>query len=553
MNRIISLFLFIFIASCLNGQYNSPIKNKVTLGKQTTADGLVWRGRTSDTVNLMTNKLDTSVYIVLDTGTRAMWYYRASTTPKWTRLVDSLNNLQGTLSVAKGGTGSTAQNFVDLTTTQSIGGDKTFTSAVVGARFNPNSSTASGNGMFLPTTNTLAFSTAGVNRLQINPNGRVGIGTTTLTGILNIKEVGSELSIQTDANNVYFEGINRENTALSVDYGFYARNGNHRFWTGQYTERMTILNNGNVGIGTASPTARLHVKGVDVTDSNFALKVEDSNNLNLLSVKNNGDVTLKNPLLGSNGGTGITTFGAVGRIPYASSTTVLTTSSNLLYDGTRLRTNQVAIGDTASSNVGNVNLLSLSGGSGAGFTLKSSYDSPILRSFTFLINALGNVGFWNNNLLSYAYFIQNSNNYLGVGNSSPTERLHVTGNARIEGLANASNPVNVQVDVNGVLVRTSSIDIKEDVQSLPYGLNELMLLKPSKFSYIDKYKYGESYDIGFIAQDVNNVIPEAVGTGTESDIFMDSVKLIPVLTKAIQEQQALIKALEQRILILENK
>ena len=142
---------------------------------------------------------------------------------------------------------------------------------------------------------------------------------------------------------------------------------------------------------------------------------------------------------------------------------------------------------------------------------------------------------------------------VGIGMTTPSQKLDVDGNARIRGLANAANPVNVQVDVNGVLVRTSSIDIKEDVQNLPYGLNEIMLLQPSKFSYIDKYKYGEGYDIGFIAQDVNNVIPEAVGTGIESDIFIDSVKLIPVLTKAIQEQQALIKALEQRILILENK
>ena len=123
--------LFLLLFPCLAmAQYQGNAGQKITLGEQTTADGLVWRGRLADTANLLTNKLDTSVYIVLDTGTRAMWYYLASTTPKWTRLVDSLNNLQGTLSVAKGGTGSATQNFVDLTTTQSVGGAKTFTDTV---------------------------------------------------------------------------------------------------------------------------------------------------------------------------------------------------------------------------------------------------------------------------------------------------------------------------------------------------------------------------------------------------------------------------------------
>jgi hypothetical protein len=42
--------------------------------------------------------------------------------------------------------------------------------------------------------------------------------------------------------------------------------------------------------------------------------------------------------------------------------------------------------------------------------------------------------------------------------------------------------------------------------------------------------------------------------GTTNELWaMDYTKLIPILTKAIQEQQALIKALEQRIINLENK
>ena len=84
MNRIISLFLFIFIASCLNAQYNSPIKNKVTLGKQTTADGLVFRGVASiDTITATSkitraNKQDTSAFLLLDTVTNLLWHYKTA-------------------------------------------------------------------------------------------------------------------------------------------------------------------------------------------------------------------------------------------------------------------------------------------------------------------------------------------------------------------------------------------------------------------------------------------------------------------------------------------
>jgi hypothetical protein len=60
-------------------------------------------------------------------------------------------------------------------------------------------------------------------------------------------------------------------------------------------------------------------------------------------------------------------------------------------------------------------------------------------------------------------------------------------------------------------------------------------------------------DIGFIAQDIESIIPESVITNWDSELIFRQEKIIPVLVKAIQEQQALIKALEQRILILENK
>jgi hypothetical protein len=256
---------------------------------------------------------------------------------------------------------------------------------------------------------------------------------------------------------------------------------------------------------------------------------------------------------GGNGGTGITTFGAANRIPYASSTTALTTTNNLLYDGTRLSVNQVAIGDTASNTVGITSLLSLSGGSGAGFTLKSSYDSPILRSFTFLISALGNAGFWNNNLSTYAYFINNSDNFVGLGNSSPTQRLDVTGNVRIT----AMNGINdIGADANGVLqAATSDFNLKNTIENSHFGLNEILLLNPVTFLYnnINRKIDSDVKEVGFIAQDVFDVIPNAVSSTGTGDLQLDYRAITATIVKAIQEQQLQIEALKQRLLILENK
>ena len=55
--------------------------------------------------------------------------------------------------------------------------------------------------------------------------------------------------------------------------------------------------------------------------------------------------------------------------------------------------------------------------------------------------------------------------------------------------------------------------------------------------------------IGFIAQEVKEIFPEAVVTGTDVDKTMgiNYSDLIPVLTKAIQEQQKIIEQQEKKI------
>jgi hypothetical protein len=112
----------------------------------------------------------------------------------------------------------------------------------------------------------------------------------------------------------------------------------------------------------------------------------------------------------------------------------------------------------------------------------------------------------------------------------------------------------VLADANGLLsAPVSSINTKENVQTLNYGLNELLQINPVSFDYINKDKWGDEKNLGFIVEDMFPVIPEVTGTMNNGDMYLDMTKLIPVLTKAIQEQNSLIKALEQRIINLENK
>lgn len=101
--------------------------------------------------------------------------------------------------------------------------------------------------------------------------------------------------------------------------------------------------------------------------------------------------------------------------------------------------------------------------------------------------------------------------------------------------------------------------LKENVQDIDVGLDAVMALKPRKFDW----KEGKGKDIkgdrGWIAQEFEQVFPDMIDTwkdeAPEGEEPYKSVRadLIPVLVKAIQEQQALIQSLTARIEALEGK
>jgi hypothetical protein len=375
MKKILFLLLFPCLALA---QYQGNANQKITLGEQTTADGLIWRGVASDTT--LTVKSDTAAYLVLDTANLNLYTYKASATGrKWIQVE----------------TDSASIAYVNTYGTQTVNGAKTFTSTVTATRFNPTSSTVTGNGMYLPTTNTLGFSTNGVGRVFIKSDGNVGYGTNNPVSLLHIEKAGGTTYASGDQFRVS-SGV----TGNRAEFHF--------------TDNIT-----SDAFLSFLPSATISSRYLEIT------------------------------LNGSAGG--------------------------LAIDG---------------------------------------------------------------------------NGKVGILTVAPSQELHVVGNGRFTAVGAGTFSNNLNITSDGTLTTaTSDEKFKYNIRPLNYGLSTLLQLKPVNFQWIE----GEEEDLGFIAQDVAEIIPEAVNTNWNSDLLFRYESLIPILTKAIQEQNLLIKALEQRIINLENK
>jgi hypothetical protein len=140
---------------------------------------------------------------------------------------------------------------------------------------------------------------------------------------------------------------------------------------------------------------------------------------------------------------------------------------------------------------------------------------------------------------------------VGIGTASPAVQFHTTSNVRFAGLASITD---LRTDADGDLYNGSDFNLKNSIDTINFGLSDVLKLKPVSFNWNDEARNINEYkSMGFIAQDVMDVIPNAASTMGDGDMQVDYNAIVATLTKAIQEQNALIKALEQRIINLENK
>ena len=203
--------------------------------------------------------------------------------------------------------------------------------------------------------------------------------------------------------------------------------------------------------------------------------------------------------------------GASGRVLFNNGTNTTTTSGNLLFDGTRLSTNNVL--------AQNVKIA----GSGA-----NEIDTS---SGNLILDAASNT-------------VEVTTNLTVSGNTASTNKT--TGALTVDGGVGIGGKLHVGDDI--IAFASSDINLKENLVVIPNALSKVGLITGYTFDWknVDVGSYGtDGKDTGIIAQDVESLgLPGITTTRDNGTKAVRYDRLIPVLINAIKELEARVATLE---------
>jgi hypothetical protein len=384
----------------------------------------------------------------------------------------------------------------------------------------------------------------------------------------NLGSFGSSLIAQSRIDSL------TDGTAYGSIMRFYTNNTSNTL-----TERMRITSAGNVGIGTTSPNQ----SGFSTDSKVVTVKAPVSGGASVLEL-----IALANA--DDNLAGAVSFMSQAGNQPLASIQGLRhtsDTSGKLRFDtagSERMRiteTGNVGIGTTSptSYNSNADDLVIYEANDFSGITLAADNDQG--SNIYFADPDDDNVGgITYNHTSNYMMFRTNgaermrinSSGLIGLGTTSPTGKITVetTGNhihIRNSG-ATAGKYWNLDVASNnrfyildnggtGVYIEdgatswtaNSDESLKENIKPLENVLDKIKDYRCIEYNL----KTNNDKKIGFIAQDWENDFAPIVNKDDDGLLGMKYTETIPVLLKAIQEQQAMIQELKKEIEILKTK
>jgi hypothetical protein len=430
--------------------------------------------------------------------------------------VRSNNSTAGASILVSSGDGTTSNNYSYIQYQNKQTSQQNWKVGTFGSSaFSFYDATASAERMRIDSSGNVGIGTSSPStygRFVVSGSGNSGVGTfignASLTGSAPTYQGSIRLLDNPTSSTAASGGIEFLTSTFGSGYGFkiasvdssgvsltFATRQNSASWT----EAMRIDNAGNVGIGTSSPTAILHVKS-PATGANASAIIENAGSTAtaLLYFKNSA---ARQMLIGYTGqsysGGEYGTIDVIGAYPLVFATNDIErmridSSGNLL------------VGTTTTSNTNGV-VITKGGAAGGGI-------------------------------------IQLSKTASGATNGT----LNYYGTTYVGGI-NYDN-------TSTSLATSSDIRLKKDVVDAPSAINVTTSIRVVSHGW----KHDEAtVRYGFVAQELINVAPEAVMQGDDGEEIektwtVDYARLVPMLVKTIQEQQALITTLTARITALES-
>ncbi len=129
------------------------------------------------------------------------------------------------------------------------------------------------------------------------------------------------------------------------------------------------------------------------------------------------------------------------------------------------------------------------------------------------------------------------NGYVGIGLRNPAAALDVNGNVNVSGSVTSTG---------GFFY--SDERLKKNIHPIDRALDKVEHLSGVSFAW----KKDGKKDIGVVAQNVEKVLPELVGTGKDGMKTVKYGNIVAVLIEAVKEQQKEIEDLKKKVAVLEH-